>query len=85
MIEDRSVFDLVSAPSPEIIAYGSEGDQLIESFTTTKNSFGKVALIHSGALIPKWSWCSCSNFCDSFNGGIFDSIACIAFHYWKEY
>lgn len=54
MSEDRSVFELKSSPSSEVLAYGEDQDQVIEVFRSGRAGAKRVLLIHGGYWRPQF-------------------------------
>ncbi len=54
MVEDRSVFELLGKAGDQILAYGSDPDQIVESYKSSQPSLGDLVLIHGGYWLPEY-------------------------------
>ena len=54
MVEDRSVFDLPGRAGEQIAAYGSDPDQVVESYESSHPAIGDLVLIHGGYWLPEY-------------------------------
>ena len=54
MVEDRSVFELPGKAGNQISSYGSDPDQVIESYENSIPILGDLVLIHGGYWLPEY-------------------------------